>query len=68
MTKPEEKQFFQPTFEERLDSVIDNALEIGEMCKTNLALMKLALGKIEKLTLRVDDLEKEIEEEGATND
>ena len=50
----------EPTFEERLNTVIDNALEIGETCKMTLAMMKLALGKIEKLTLRVNDLEKKI--------
>jgi len=65
MTKLEEEQLFQPTFEERLDTVIDNALEIGETCQINLAMIKLALGKIEKLTLRVSDLEKKI---GATNE
>ena len=60
MNKLEEEQLLQPTFEERLNTVIDNALEIGETCKMTLAMMKLALGKIEKLTLRVNDLEKKI--------
>ena len=36
MNKLEEEQLLQPTFEERLNTVIDNALEIGETCKMTL--------------------------------